>query len=120
MTLKITTKDEDVMVVVSLEGRLVLGQETNDLRAKVKALLSEGKKNIVLSLLNVTFIDSSGIGVLVAAHASAKSAGAALQLCDLGPRFSELMQVTKLFTIFEIYDSEHEAYRALSSKASKA
>jgi anti-sigma B factor antagonist len=118
MTLKITTREEDVMVVVNLEGRLVLGQETNELRAKVKSLLNEGKKNIVLSLLNVTYIDSSGLGVLVAAHSSAKTAGATLRLCDLGARLSELLQITKLYTVFDIYDSEYEAYRALSSNAS--
>jgi anti-sigma B factor antagonist len=118
MALNITTRDEDVMVVVALEGRLVLGEETKALRATVKQLLSEGKKVIVVSLLNVTFIDSSGLGALVAAHSSAKTAGGSLRLCDLGPRFSELLQITKLYTIFEIYDSEHEAYRALASSAS--
>ena len=118
MALNITTQDEGVMVVMRLQGRLVLGEETNAFRTKVKSLLSEGKKVIVVSLLEVSLIDSSGLGALFAAHSSAKTAGASLRLCDLGSRFSELLQVTKLYTIFEIYDSEHEAFRALSSEAS--
>ena len=118
MALNITTQDEGVMVVMRLQGRLVLGPETSAFRAKMKSLLSEGKKVVVVSLLEVSLIDSSGVGALFSAHTGAKAAGASLRLCDLGPRFSELLQVTKLYTIFEIYDSEHEAFRALSDKAS--
>lgn len=114
MALKITTRDEDGVAVVNLEGRIVLGEETSALRQTVKGLLGEGKKIIILNLLFVTFIDSTGLGALVAAHSSAKSAGASLRLCDLGPRLSELLQITKLYTVFEIYDSEYEAFRALT------
>ena len=118
MALKITTRDEDGVVVIGLEGRIVLGEETSALRETVKRLLSEGKKTIILSLLNVSTIDSTGLGTLVASHSSAKSAGASLRLCDLGPRHSDLLQITKLYTVFDVYDSEYEAFRALSNKAS--
>lgn len=118
MALNITIQDEGVMVVMRLQGRLVLGEETSAFRAKVKGLLNEGKRVVVVSLLETSFIDSSGLGALVAAHSSAKAAGASLRLCDLGPRLSEMLQLTKLYTIFEIYDSEHEAFRALSDPAS--
>jgi anti-sigma B factor antagonist len=118
MALNIKVRDEDGVCVVDLEGRIVIGPETSSLRDTVKGLLSQGKKIIILNLLNVSFMDSTGLGTLVAAHSSAKSAGASLRLCDLGPRFSELLQITKLYTVFEIYDSEYEAFRALSNKAS--
>jgi len=118
MALNITTREEEGITVLQLEGRIVLGEETSALRAKVKSLLSEGKKIIVINLLNVTFIDSSGLGALVAAHSSAQAAGASLRLCDLGPRLTELLQITKLYTVFDVYDSEIEAFRALANKAS--
>jgi anti-sigma B factor antagonist len=118
VALKITTREEDGVCVVELDGRLVHGEETGALREKIKSLLNEGKKIIILNLLFVSIIDSTGLGTLVAAHSSAKSAGASLRLCDLGPRTSELLQITKLYTVFEIYDSEYEAFRALSKKAS--
>lgn len=118
MALNITTREEEGVVVVNLEGRIVLGEETSALREKVKSLLSEGKKIIILNLLNVSAIDSTGLGTLVASHSSAKSAGASLRLCDVGARSKELLQITKLYTVFDIYDSEYEAFRALSNQAS--
>jgi anti-sigma B factor antagonist len=118
MALNIKTRDENGVCVVELNGRIVHGEESHALREKIKSLLSEGKKTIILNLLFVSIIDSTGLGTLVALHASAKAAGATLRLSDLGPRHSELMQITKLYTIFDIYDSEYEAFRALSKNAS--
>jgi len=91
------------------DGRIVLGEESNALREKVKSLVAEGKKKIVLNMDNVTFIDSAGLGTLVAAHHSAKSQGAGLKLCHLGSKFQEVLQITKLLTVFEVYNSEDEA-----------
>jgi anti-sigma B factor antagonist len=108
----------DGITVLALDGRIVLGEETVALREKVKSLLAEGKKNIVLDLKNVSMIDSSGLGALVAAHSSAKSGGAALRLCNLGSRTNELLQMTRLLTVFEVSDSEADAVRAMSKAAS--
>jgi len=83
MALKITSHESDGISVLALDGRIVLGEETVALREKVKGLLGEGKKKLVLDLKNVSMIDSSGLGALVAAHSSAKSGGAALRLCNL-------------------------------------
>jgi anti-sigma B factor antagonist len=118
MALKITNREMDDVVVLALDGRIVLGEETVALREKVKGLLGEGKKKVVLDLKNVTMIDSSGLGALVAAHSSAKSSGATLRLCNLGSRTNELLQVTRLLTVFEVSDSETEAVRAMSKSAS--
>jgi anti-sigma B factor antagonist len=116
--LKITNREVDGVVVLALDGRIVLGEETSTLREKVKSLLSEGKKDIVLNLSNVTLIDSSGLGALVAAYSSTKSGGASLRLCNLGSKFNELLQITKLYTVFEVSETEADALRALAKKAS--
>jgi anti-sigma B factor antagonist len=118
MPLKITNREVDGVTVLSLDGRIVLGEETSTLREKVKSLLGEGKKNIVLNLSNVTVIDSSGLGALVAAYSSAKSGGASLRLSNLGSRVDELLQITKLYTVFEVSETEADALRALAKKAS--
>jgi anti-sigma B factor antagonist len=118
MALKITTREVDGVVVLTLEGRIVLGEETSSLRETVKKSIGEGQKKIVLDLKNVTLIDSSGLGALVAVYSSAKSAGASLRLSNLGSRFDELLQITKLYTIFEVSNTEAEAVSAMSKTAS--
>ena len=118
MPLKITSREVDGVSVLALDGRIVLGEETSTLREKVKSLLGEGKKDIVLNLNNVTLIDSSGLGALVAAYSSAKSGGASLRLSNLGSRVDELLQITKLYTVFEVSETEADALRALAKKAS--
>ncbi len=114
MALKMTNREVEGVSVVALEGRIVLGEESNSLREKVKSLLSGGKKNIVLNMDNVTYIDSAGLGTLVASHHSAKSQGASLKLSNLGSKFQEVLQVTKLLTVFDVYDSEAAAIRSFS------
>lgn len=115
MALKFTNREVDGVSVVALDGRIVLGEESNALRERVKALVAEGKKKIVLNMANVTFIDSAGLGTLVAAHHSAKSQGAALKLCHLGAKFQEVLQITKLLTVFDVYNSESEAVSSFKS-----
>lgn len=118
MSLKIMSREVDGVVVLGLDGRIVLGEETIALRDSVKALLTEGRKKIVLDLKNVTMIDSSGLGAMVSCHSSAKAAGATLRLCNLGTRTNELLQMTKLLTVFEVSDTEADAVRAMSKAAS--
>ena len=114
MALKMTTREVDGVTVVALDGRIVLGEESNAMREKVKTLVAEGKKKIVLNMDNITFIDSAGLGTLVAAHHSAKGQGASLRLCHLGTKFQEVLQITKLMTIFEVYNTEAEAVASFS------
>jgi anti-sigma B factor antagonist len=104
-----TNREVDGVAVVALDGRIVLGEESNALREKVKSLIAEGKKKVVLNMANITFIDSAGLGTLVAAHHSAKSQGAALKLAHLGAKFQEVLQITKLLTVFDVYNTEAEA-----------
>ena len=114
MALKITTREVDGVTVAALDGRIVLGEESNALREKIKSLVADGKKKIVLNMDNITFIDSAGLGTLVAAHHSAKAQGAGLKLCHLGTKFQEVLQITKLMTIFDVYNTEAEAVASFS------
>jgi anti-sigma B factor antagonist len=109
VALKMTDRVVDGVAVVAMDGRIVLGEESTALREKVKSLLASGQKKIVLNMDNVTYIDSSGLGALVAAHTSARSQDALLKLCHLGSKFQEILQVTKLVTVFEVYPTESAA-----------
>ena len=114
MALKITERILDGVAVEALEGRIVLGEESNALREKVKSLLAAGQKKVVLNMDNITYIDSSGLGTLVASHTSARTQGASLKLSNLGSKFREILQLTKLLTVFEVYDSEAAAISSFS------
>jgi anti-sigma B factor antagonist len=114
VALKMTNRDVNDVSVVALDGRIVLGEESNALREKLKSLIAEGKKKIVLNMDNIKYIDSAGLGTLVAAHCSAKTKGASLRLCHLGSKFQEVLQITKLLTIFEVCDTEAAAVASFS------
>ena len=99
MALKMTNREVDGVSVVALDGRIVLGEESNALREKVKGLLAEGKKKIVLNMDNITFIDSAGLGTLVAAHHSAKGQGASLRQ-PLGITVMGGLILSQVFTLY--------------------
>jgi anti-sigma B factor antagonist len=117
VALKMTNREVDGVTVVAMDGRIVLGEESNGLREKVKSLVAEGKKKIILNMNNITFIDSAGLGTLVASHHSAKSQGAAMLLCQLGTKFKEVLQITKLLTVFDVYDTESAAIASFQKSA---
>ena len=109
MSLKITGNEVEGVSLVALNGRIILGEESTALREKLKSLIAAGKQKIVLNMSEIEYIDSSGLGALVAAHLSAKTAGASIRLCNLGNKFHEILQVTKLLTVFDVYDTEAAA-----------
>jgi anti-sigma B factor antagonist len=109
MPVKMTNSEVDGVSVLRLDGRIVLGEESNSLRERLKGLVAEGKKKIVLNMAKITYIDSAGLGTLVAAHVSAKTQGASVRLCHLGQKFHEVLQMTKLLTVFDVYDTEAAA-----------
>ena len=106
MTVKMKNSEVDGVSVVALDGRIVLGEESNSLREKLKSLTDDGKKKIVLNMANIEYIDSAGVGTLVAAHISAKTQGASVRICHLGRKFHEVLQIAKLLTVFDEYDTE--------------
>ena len=112
MALRMTDRDVNGVTVIEIEGRIVLGEESNSFREKVKSLLAAGKKKIVLNLSNVSYIDSAGLGTLVATFHSARSQGATLKLSHLGAKFKEVLQVTKLMTVFDTYENETAAIQS--------
>ena len=114
VALKMTQREVDGVTVVALHGRIVLGEESSVLREIVKRLLAEGKKNTVLNMENITFIDSAGLGMLVTSHHTAKKEGASMRLCHLSTTFKALLKITKQLTVFEVFDTEAAAVASFS------
>jgi len=109
VALKLTTRIVSGVTVVESVGRIILGQETNDLRESVKGLLANGVTKIVINLAEVDFIDSSGLGALVGLYSTANSRGARVKLAAITKRFHELLMITKLLTVFDVYETEDAA-----------
>ena len=116
MQLKLSNRNEDGILVVDCVGRIVFGDESGYLRDTVKQLLLENKR-IILNLGEITYIDSGGLGTLVALYTSATQSGATIKLANLTKRVGDLLQVTKLLTVFEVYDSEEKALEAFRKAA---
>ncbi len=109
MSVKMTSHEVGGVSVVAMDGRIVLGEESNSVREKLKSMTAAGTKKIVLNMHDIKYIDSAGLGTLIAAHLSAKTQGASLRLCNLGSKFQEVLQLTKLLTVFDVYDTEAAA-----------
>jgi anti-sigma B factor antagonist len=103
-------------VIIDCTGRLVLGEESAALREQAHPLLSN-KGRIILNFANVTRIDSGGLGTLVALYATANNLGASIKLACLGERLTDLLQMTKLLTVFEVYDTERRAIQSFGTSA---
>src|ERR1700684_2970104 len=109
MQLKLTKRTVDGILAIECSGRIVFGDESSLLREEVKGAIANGQKRIVLNLGEVNYIDSGGLGTLVALHTTAHNAGGAIKLANLTRRVDDLMLVTKLLTVFEVYSSEYDA-----------
>jgi anti-sigma B factor antagonist len=103
-----THSTSDGIVTVDLVGRIVFGDESSFLREYVKKLLPNDKR-IIFNLAGVSYIDSGGLGTLVALYTSARTSGGVIKLANLTPRVDDVLQITKLVTVFEVYDSEEKA-----------
>ena len=111
MQLRMSTRTIDGVLVVDCSGRLMFGEESASLRDTVKRLLSHSPK-VVLNLHDVNYIDSGGLGTLVSLYTTARNAGGAVKLASLSQRVGDLLQITKLLTIFEVFDDEESAARS--------
>ena len=117
MQLKIGVQTlHDGIVVADCSGRIVFGEETAELRDRIRALISKDSR-IVLNLADVTYIDSGGLGTLVSLFITARNGGGAIKLARLTQRVGDLLQITKLLTVFEVYDSEEEAVQSFRQGA---
>jgi len=109
MDLRATYRDVGVVTVVDIGGRITLGEGSALLRKTIRELLDEGRTKIVLNLADVNYIDSSGIGELVTAFTTVKKNGGDLKLLYLTKKVHDLLQLTKLFTVFDVYSDENAA-----------
>jgi len=112
VTMKASSRQVDGVTIVDLSGRITLGEGSVVLRDTVKKLSTQGHKKILLNLGDVSYIDSSGIGELVSAFTSVRNAGGELKLLNLTKKVHDLLQITKLYTVFDIQDDEASAISA--------
>jgi len=110
--MKASTRQVSGVTVVDMNGRITLGEGSVILREAVKDLLAKGQKKILLNLGDVTYIDSSGIGELVSAFTSVRNQGGELKLLNLTKKVHDLLQITKLYTVFDIKDDEASAVQS--------
>ena len=108
------------VAIVDLSGRITLGDGSGVVRDTVKELLKEGQRKLLMNLGDVTYIDSSGLGELVGAYATAASQGAEIKLLNVQKRVHDLLQITKLYTVFESFTSETAALGSFGAKATTA
>jgi anti-sigma B factor antagonist len=106
VALSIASREVDGVTVLDLNGRITLGEGSVQLRDAIRDLIGKGQKSILLNLSEVNYIDSSGLGELVSAYTTARNQGAALKLLGLTKKVNDLLQLTKLYTVFDIYDDE--------------
>ena len=114
MSMKASTRQVDGVTIVDLSGRITLGEGSVVLRDSIKDLLGKGQKKILLNLGDVSYIDSSGIGELVSAFTSVRNQGGELKLLNLTKKVHDLLQITKLYTVFDVKDDEATAIGAFS------
>ncbi len=112
--MKAKTRRVDSVTVVDISGRITLGDDLAELRQLIRSLLSQGQKSILLNLADVTYIDSSGIGELVSGFTAASNQGGHLKLLHLTKKVHDLLQITKLLTVFEVYEDEAKAIASFS------
>lgn len=109
MSVKLTTRQVGDVTVIDAAGRITLGEGSSTFRDSIKDLVSKGNKKILLNLGEISYIDSSGIGEMVSGFTSVSNAGGQLKLLNLTKRVQDLLQITKLYTVFEVFDDEAQA-----------
>jgi anti-sigma B factor antagonist len=114
VSIKANTRQVNGVTVVDVSGRITLGEGSATLRETVRDLLNRGQKKILLNLGDVTYIDSSGIGELVSGFTTVTNQGGQLKLLSLTKKVHDLLQITKLYTVFDVHDDETGAIRSFS------
>ena len=114
MSMKVSTRQVDGITIVDCSGRITLGEGSVTIRDAVRELLSKGHKKILLNLGDVSYIDSSGIGELVSAFTTVRNQGGELKLLNLTKKVHDLLQITKLYTVFDVKEDEASAVKSFS------
>ncbi len=112
MSVKLSIRQVGDVTVIDATGRITLGEGASTFRDTVRDLSAKGDKKILLNLSDVTYIDSSGIGELVSGFTTVTNHGGILKLLGLSKRVKDLLQITKLYTVFEVFDDESTAVRS--------
>lgn len=113
--LNINERQVEDVTILDIDGNLRMGEGSAELQKAIRRLLEEGRKQILLNLSRVAYIDSSGLGELVAAHVALGKKGGIIKLLHLTHRVRELMTITKLLTVFDAYENEMEALDSFST-----
>jgi anti-sigma B factor antagonist len=111
---KLTTRQVGDVTVVDAAGRITLGEGASMFRDKIRDLATGGNKKLLLNLAEISYIDSSGIGELVSGFTTVTNQGGAVKLLNLTKRVQDLLQITKLYTVFEVFDDETKAVRSFA------
>jgi anti-sigma B factor antagonist len=109
-----TTRQVGDVTVIDAVGRITLGDGASTFRDTIRSLVGEGHKKLLLNLAEVSYIDSSGIGEMVSGFTSVANQGGVLKLLNLNKRVKDLLQITKLYTVFEVFDDEASAIRSFA------
>src|SRR6476661_6653933 len=117
MALTAKTRRVGNVAIIDLNGRITLGESTGILRDELRSLLSQGSKQIILNMAGVTYVDSAGLGELVGAYTTATNQAGAVKLLNLQTKMKDLLQVTKLHTIFPVFEDEKAAIARLGQAA---
>jgi anti-sigma B factor antagonist len=115
MSLKMGTREVKDIIIIDLSGQLTMGEASAAIRAEVHDAVGNGFRKILLNLGGVSYIDSAGLGELTSAYTSVKNRDGALKLLNLTKRVHDLMQITKLYTVFDVYDDEKKALASFAS-----
>ena len=114
MSMTLTTRQVGDVTVIDASGRITLGEGSTAFREKIRELTASGNKKVLLNLADVNYIDSSGIGSLVSGFTNVTNQGGAFKLLSLTKRVEDLLQITKLYTVFEVFDDEAAAIRSFN------
>lgn len=114
MSVKLNTRQVGDVSVVDVAGRITLGEGSSALRDTLRDMVTKNHKKILLNLGDVSYIDSSGIGELVSGFTSVTNSGGQLKLLGLNKRVKDLLQITKLYTVFDVHEEESSAIRSFA------
>lgn len=114
MSVKLTNRQVGDVTVVDAEGRITLGDGASTFRDMIRDLVARGNKKLLVNLGEVSYIDSSGIGELVSGFTTVQNAGGSMKLLNLNKRVKDLLQITKLYTVFEVHDDEASGVRSFT------
>ena len=114
MSMKVQTRQVDGVTILDLSGQIKLGEGSVTIRDAVRDLLAKGQKKVLLNMGEISYIDSSGVGELVSAFTTVRNAGGEMKLLNLTKRVHDVLQITKLYTVFDIWDDETRAITAFA------